>query len=57
VFAKAKARFGQRAYSFPKHISFMPDDERILRSLQQEFKPMDRKYSQGELRVFGMAML
>ncbi|KAI8581876.1 hypothetical protein K450DRAFT_229664 [Umbelopsis ramanniana AG] len=31
----------------------MPDDERILKSLQQEFKPMDRKYAQGELRVFG----
>ncbi|CAO3677174.1 unnamed protein product [Umbelopsis ramanniana] len=33
----------------------MPDNERILRSLQQEFKPMDRKYSQGELRVFDVA--
>jgi hypothetical protein len=33
----------------------MPDDERILKSLEQDFKPMDRKYSQGELRVFGNA--
>ncbi|KAH8556442.1 hypothetical protein BGW37DRAFT_524644 [Umbelopsis sp. PMI_123] len=31
----------------------MPDDDRILKSLQLEFKPMDRKYAQGELRVFG----
>ncbi|KAG2182295.1 hypothetical protein INT43_007222, partial [Umbelopsis isabellina] len=31
----------------------MSDDEKILRSIEQEFKPMDRKYSQGKLRVFG----
>ncbi|KAJ2964183.1 hypothetical protein NQZ79_g764 [Umbelopsis isabellina] len=31
----------------------MSDDEKILRSIEQEFKPMDRKYSQGRLRVFG----
>ncbi|CAM0142737.1 hypothetical protein VKS41_002704 [Umbelopsis sp. WA50703] len=31
----------------------MSDDEKILRSIEQEFKPMDKKYSQGKLRVFG----
>jgi hypothetical protein len=32
----------------------MPDDDRILKSLEQDFKPLDRKYASGELRVFGM---